>query len=77
MDTTAVTPQAPRAGQKSAFPANATTVEFARDLDAQDPLRHLRDEYYIPTKGSLKKTQLTGQIPGGYQRPARFCVAWR
>lgn len=52
------------AGSQPAFPADANTVDFARSLDAQDPIRHLRDEFIFPTKTSLKKKALDGTIPG-------------
>ncbi|KAH9894504.1 pyridoxal phosphate-dependent transferase [Xylariomycetidae sp. FL2044] len=53
-----------RAGEDPKFPAEAKTVEWAETLDSQDPLKHLRDEFILPTKGSLKKRALTGSIPG-------------
>ncbi|KAI1323291.1 pyridoxal phosphate-dependent transferase [Xylariaceae sp. FL0255] len=53
-----------RAGQSPKFPPQASTVEWAQTLDNQDPVKHLRDEFIIPTKGSLKKTALTGTLPG-------------
>ncbi|KAK2040746.1 kynureninase [Colletotrichum somersetense] len=52
-----------RSGQPAKFPANATSFEFAQRLDTQDNLRHLRDEFIIPTKGSLKKKSLDGTFP--------------
>ncbi|TEA10211.1 Kynureninase 1 [Colletotrichum sidae] len=52
-----------RSGRPAKFPANAKTPEFAQQLDAQDNLRHLRDEFIIPTKGSLKKKELSGKFP--------------
>lgn len=53
-----------RAGQNPKFPANANTREFAETLNSQDPVRHLRDEFILPTRGSLKKKALTGVLPG-------------
>jgi kynureninase len=32
--------------------------EYAVSLDAQDPLRHLRDEFLIPSKEQLKSKSL-------------------
>jgi kynureninase len=32
--------------------------EYAVSLDAQDPLRHLQDEFLIPSKAQLKATSL-------------------
>ena len=43
---------------KHSFPENADTEDYARSLDAQDPLRHLREKYIIPTKASLKRKSL-------------------
>ncbi len=54
-----------RAGQVAEFPASANTVDFARSLDAQDPLRHLRSQFIFPTKASLRKKALDGKLPGG------------
>ncbi|KAK4246083.1 pyridoxal phosphate-dependent transferase [Corynascus novoguineensis] len=53
-----------RAGQRPAFPDNASSIEYARELDAQDELHFLRDKFIIPTKGSLRKRALTGTVPG-------------
>lgn len=53
-----------RAGQKPLFPENASSIEYARQLDAQDELHFLRDNFIIPTKGSLRKRALTGTVPG-------------
>jgi kynureninase len=36
----------------------AFTREYADSLDAQDPLRHLRDEFIIPSKKDLKRKTL-------------------
>ncbi|KAK3296448.1 kynureninase 2 [Chaetomium fimeti] len=47
-----------RAGQKPEFPAHAKSIEYARQLDAQDKLSYLRDDFNIPTKDSLRKKAL-------------------
>ncbi|KAK1702477.1 kynureninase 2 [Colletotrichum lupini] len=52
-----------RSGSQAKFPANANTISFAQQLDAQDKLAYLRNEFIIPTKGSLKKKSLTGTLP--------------
>lgn len=39
---------------KATFPAEANSEEYANSLDAKSPLRHLRDDFVIPTKKSLK-----------------------
>ncbi|KAK1659124.1 kynureninase 2 [Colletotrichum godetiae] len=52
-----------RSGRQAKFPANANTVSFAQQLDAQDKLAHLRNDFIIPTKASLKKKSLTGTLP--------------
>lgn len=45
--------------------AGASTLDYARSLDAEDPLRHLREEFHIPTKADLKREKLEpdGQFP--------------
>jgi kynureninase len=53
-----------RSGAPPKFPADADSLQFAQKLDSQDALRHLRDEFILPTKGSLKKRALDGTIPG-------------
>nr|WOD45983.1 Kynureninase (L-kynurenine hydrolase) [Trichoderma atroviride] len=53
-----------RSGAPPKFPADADSLQFAQKLDSQDSLRHLRDEFILPTKGSLKKRALDGTIPG-------------
>ncbi|UKZ57575.1 Kynureninase 1 [Trichoderma virens] len=53
-----------RSGAPPKFPADANSLEFAQKLDSQDSLRHLRDEFILPTKASLKKKALDGSIPG-------------
>ncbi|KAH7156084.1 pyridoxal phosphate-dependent transferase [Dactylonectria macrodidyma] len=53
-----------RNGSDAKFPHDANSLEFARGLDAQDTLSHLRDEFILPTKSSLKKKGLNGTIPG-------------
>lgn len=53
-----------RAGEPVKFPSDANSLSFARELDSQDSIAHLRDEFHIPTKASLKKTALDGTIPG-------------
>ncbi|KAK1964336.1 kynureninase [Colletotrichum sublineola] len=57
-----------RSGRPAKFPANAISFEFAQQLDAQDSLRHLRDEFIIPTRGSLKKKSLNGTLPNTQAR---------
>ena len=52
-----------RSGAAPKFPTNANSLEFAQSLDAQDSIRHLRDEFILPTKKSLKKKSLDGSIP--------------
>ena len=55
--------QAFRAGKKPEFPTKAKSIEYARQLDSQDKLNHLRNEFTIPTRGSLRKNGLDGIIP--------------
>ncbi|KAL6856539.1 pyridoxal phosphate-dependent transferase [Trichoderma novae-zelandiae] len=53
-----------RSGAPPQFPQDANSLQFARALDSQDSLRHLRDDFILPTKASLKKRALDGAIPG-------------
>jgi kynureninase len=53
-----------RDGTPAKFPSDANSLAFAQTLDSQDELRHLRDEFILPTKASLKKKALDGTIPG-------------
>ncbi|KAL7948852.1 pyridoxal phosphate-dependent transferase [Trichoderma barbatum] len=53
-----------RSGAPPKFPTDANSLQFAQKLDSQDELRHLRDEFILPTKASLKKQALDGRIPG-------------
>lgn len=39
---------------KASFPVEANSEEYAKSLDAKSPLKHLRDDFVIPTKKSLK-----------------------
>lgn len=60
-----------RSGEAPQFPADANSLAFAQGLDAQDKLAHLRDEFILPTKSSLKKKALDGTIPGEFSSPLR------
>lgn len=60
-----------RSGEAPQFPPEADTIAFARRLDEQDKLRHLRDEFLLPTKASLKKRALDGSLPGMYAVSSR------
>ncbi len=73
MDTAAAVGRL-RAGQDAEFPASAKTADFARSLDAQDPLRHLRSQFIFPTKASLTKKALDGNLPEGKGKP--YSPAW-
>lgn len=44
-------------------PLSDFTREYAQSLDAQDPLRHFRQEFLIPSKNDLKKKTLA--LPDG------------
>jgi kynureninase len=59
-----------RNGQKPEFPAGAKSIEYARQLDAQDKLSYLRENFNIPTTASLKKRVLNGTTTG-MSTPAR------
>ncbi|KAK2595671.1 Kynureninase (L-kynurenine hydrolase) [Conoideocrella luteorostrata] len=53
-----------RSGASPKFPTDASTLAFAQKLDSQDQLKHLRDEFDLPSKASLKKKALNGSFPG-------------
>ncbi|KAK3374753.1 kynureninase 2 [Podospora didyma] len=53
-----------RAGMTVEFPAEAATLEYAQQLDKNDKLSHLRDQFLLPSRLSLKKKALDGTIPG-------------
>jgi kynureninase len=42
-------------GQSAKFPKNATTLDYARQLDNSKDLFNFRDQFRIPTKSSLKR----------------------
>ncbi|OHE99617.1 kynureninase 2 [Colletotrichum orchidophilum] len=50
-----------RSGRQAKFPTNASTLSFAQQLDAQDKLAHLRDEFIIPTKAIITDPLLIAQ----------------
>ncbi|KAF7562462.1 hypothetical protein G7046_g1681 [Stylonectria norvegica] len=52
-----------RSGASPKFPHDANSIAFAQKLDSQDSLSHLRDEFMLPTKASLKKKALDGLVP--------------
>ncbi|RKL00443.1 Kynureninase 1 [Fusarium oxysporum] len=54
-----------RSGAAAKFPSDANSLDFARHLDSQDKLSHLRDEFVLPTKKSLKKKALDGSLLNG------------
>ncbi|CAG9936521.1 unnamed protein product [Clonostachys rosea f. rosea IK726] len=53
-----------RNGKPAGFPSEANNLSFAQSLDSQDSLSHLRDEFILPTRASLRKKALDGTIPG-------------
>ena len=55
-----------RSGAPVKFPADVNSLAFAQGLDGQDKLAHLRNEFTLPTKASLKKKALDGNLPGTY-----------
>ncbi|ATY61068.1 kynureninase [Cordyceps militaris] len=56
-----------RGGAPAKFPADANSLPFAQTLDSQDALRHLRYDFVLPTKTSIKKTALDGTLPSTAQ----------
>ncbi|KAH8886050.1 kynureninase [Thozetella sp. PMI_491] len=61
MDTLLLTAEL-RAGRQAKFPAHANTRDYAQGLDFQDHLASLRNNFIIPTKGSLNKTAVSGRL---------------
>lgn len=62
-----------RRGEPAQFPPDADAAAFARRLDEQDQLRHLRHEFLLPTKASLKKHALDGSLPGMLELGCQEC----
>ncbi|CAK7203158.1 putative secondary metabolism biosynthetic enzyme [Sporothrix eucalyptigena] len=58
MATIAEMAKALRAGGKPTFAGNANTRAYAAELDQQDPVRHLRDEFIVPTKAMINRSSL-------------------
>ncbi|EJP70018.1 kynureninase-like protein [Beauveria bassiana ARSEF 2860] len=56
-----------RGGAAAKFPANANSLDFAQRLDSQDKLSHLRYDFILPTKTSIKKSALDGTLPSTAQ----------
>jgi kynureninase len=59
--------------------SRAFTREYAASLDAEDPLRHFRDEFIIPSVKDLKRKTLdpsNGELPcwvqGGLMLTMRY-----
>lgn len=52
-------PQTSRVVPKHVFPETGDSAEYARSLDASDPLREFRNKFLIPSKTSLKATSLS------------------
>lgn len=49
----------------------AHSREYAESLDAQDPLRHLRGEFIIPSRADLKRPTL---FPAGHEDTSTPCI---
>ncbi|KAJ9602026.1 Kynureninase (L-kynurenine hydrolase) [Cladophialophora chaetospira] len=59
---------------KQSFPENADHEDYARSLDAQDPLRRLRERFIIPTKASLKRKSLVSStVADSSEEAVYFC----
>jgi kynureninase len=50
-----LTPQDSLNNQAEKWQISITSEAFARKLDENDPLRHVRDEFYFPKSGGLPK----------------------
>lgn len=61
-----------RSGQTPGFPSEANTLEYAKALDAQDELAHLRSQFIIPTKRSLQIKSLKGTPPCTLRAPIKL-----
>ena len=40
--------------------SNIFSDDYARQKDQQDPLKHFREQFFIPTRGQLKRTTING-----------------
>ena len=54
--------------------AGSFTRAFAEDLDQNDPLRHLRKEFVIPSKADLKRKTLSKPGMGTIARKSVILV---
>ena len=50
-------------GQSVKFPHNATSLEYAQDLDRSRDLFNFREQFRIPTKASLKRKSIPSSQP--------------
>lgn len=69
-------------GEHAQFPTEASTLEYAQQLDAQDPLRSFREKFRIPTKASLRRKAVSsapkeasenGHVLPGNEPSVYFC----
>jgi kynureninase len=51
---------------------SAHSKEYAESLDSQDPLRHLRNEFIIPSEADLKRPTLASADPE--EAPSPSCI---
>ena len=57
-----LSPQETLNEQVEKWKVSLNSEEFARKLDENDDLHHLRDEFYYPKKGTLPKGMLVSSI---------------
>lgn len=55
---------------KPSFPMEATTLEYAKSLDAKDHMRSFREKFIIPSKSNMKTKKL--MKPGMYRNTVRL-----
>lgn len=67
--------EALRAGRTPAFGDDAHSLAYAQALDAQDPVRALRDEFIVPSKAMIRRTALDAlpATPDGDGAALYFC----
>ena len=56
-------------GPKAEFPSHATDQDYARLLDAQDPLRTFREKFIIPSKADIEGSHVLFKPEAGSSAP--------
>ncbi|KAF2858376.1 kynureninase [Piedraia hortae CBS 480.64] len=55
-----------RRGEPAGWPERGQRCSYSRELDALDPLRHLRKQFLIPSTDSYNKTKLEDTVPDDF-----------